>query len=144
MTKRLIVTGQMPDGKSVIVADEKVEPTQPGLYQMWGSDVAPSIPDDGSRHEAPLFFPPPGGYRYIICTIAPNVDQHQRPSQGESTGPQDGEMPLGVAEYFEPENVGWHTTETIDIDYVLAGELWLELDDGQEVHLLPGDSIIQN
>jgi quercetin dioxygenase-like cupin family protein len=27
---------------------------------------------------------------------------------------------------------------------VLSGELWLELDDGQEVHLQPGDTVIQN
>jgi len=27
---------------------------------------------------------------------------------------------------------------------VLSGEVWLELDDGAEVHLRPGDCVIQN
>jgi quercetin dioxygenase-like cupin family protein len=27
---------------------------------------------------------------------------------------------------------------------VLSGEVWLELDDGAEVHLQPGDCVIQN
>ena len=37
-----------------------------------------------------------------------------------------------------------HTTDTIDYDIILSGELWMELDDGMEVHLKPGDCVIQN
>ena len=37
-----------------------------------------------------------------------------------------------------------HTSDTIDFEYVLTGEVWLELDDGQEVHLRAGDTVVQN
>jgi quercetin dioxygenase-like cupin family protein len=37
-----------------------------------------------------------------------------------------------------------HTTSTIDFEVVLEGEVWLELDDGKEVHLKPGDTVVQN
>ena len=37
-----------------------------------------------------------------------------------------------------------HTTQTVDLDLVLEGEIWLELDDGEEVLLGPGDCVIQN
>ena len=37
-----------------------------------------------------------------------------------------------------------HTTDTVDLDLVLSGEMDLELDDGAEVHLRPGDSVVQN
>ena len=37
-----------------------------------------------------------------------------------------------------------HTTATIDFEVVLEGEVWLELDDGEEVHLKPGDTVVQN
>ena len=37
-----------------------------------------------------------------------------------------------------------HTTDTVDIDVVISGEVDLELDDGSEVHLRPGDCVIQN
>lgn len=37
-----------------------------------------------------------------------------------------------------------HTTDTIDYDIILSGEIWLELDDGAKVHLKPGDCVIQN
>ena len=37
-----------------------------------------------------------------------------------------------------------HTTDTIDFEVVLDGEVWLELDDGVEVHLRAGDTVVQN
>ena len=45
---------------------------------------------------------------------------------------------------MEPENPGMHTTDTVDIDVVISGEVDLELDDGSEVHLKAGDCVIQN
>lgn len=50
----------------------------------------------------------------------------------------------GLAESFEPEHPGMHTTDTIDYGIVLDGEIWLELDDGQVQHLRKHDVIIQN
>jgi uncharacterized cupin superfamily protein len=45
---------------------------------------------------------------------------------------------------LEPDHLGMHTTDTIDLEVVLAGEVWLELDDGEEVHLKTGDTFVQN
>ena len=39
---------------------------------------------------------------------------------------------------------GMHTTDTIDYGVVVRGEMTLELDDGQKVHLRQGDCIVQN
>ena len=50
----------------------------------------------------------------------------------------------GLAAHMEPDAPGMHTTATIDFEVVLDGEVWLELDDGKEVHLQPGDSVVQN
>jgi quercetin dioxygenase-like cupin family protein len=44
----------------------------------------------------------------------------------------------------EPDTPGMHTTNTIDFEYVISGEVWLELDDGVEIHLRPGDTVVQN
>nr|WP_251010638.1 hypothetical protein [Variovorax paradoxus] len=35
-----------------------------------------------------------------------------------------------LAELFEAEHPGMHTTDSIDYDSMLDGEIWLELDDG--------------
>jgi hypothetical protein len=39
---------------------------------------------------------------------------------------------------LEPDNPGMHTTDTIDFEVVLSGEVVLELDDGAERVLRPG------
>ena len=50
----------------------------------------------------------------------------------------------GLTGYMEPDAPGMHTTDTIDFEVVLDGEVWLELDDGAEVHLQTGDTVVQN
>ena len=37
-----------------------------------------------------------------------------------------------------------HTTASIDYIVIISGELWLILDSGQEVLLVPGDTVVQN
>ena len=49
-----------------------------------------------------------------------------------------------MAAHQEPDAPGMHTTDSIDFDYVISGEVWLELDDGEEVHLRAGDTVVQN
>lgn len=49
-----------------------------------------------------------------------------------------------MAEVMEPDHPGMHPTDTVDFDLVVSGEVWLELDDGQEVHLRAGDCVVQN
>jgi quercetin dioxygenase-like cupin family protein len=50
----------------------------------------------------------------------------------------------GFLTLLEPDNPGMHTTDTIDFEVVLSGELILELDDGAETVLRPGDTVVQN
>jgi mannose-6-phosphate isomerase-like protein (cupin superfamily) len=50
----------------------------------------------------------------------------------------------GLAPHADPEHPGFHRTPTIDYDIVLDGTMGLELDDGVEVRLEPGDVVVQN
>ena len=43
-----------------------------------------------------------------------------------------------------PQTPGMHATDTIDYGVVVRGEMTLELDDGQIVHLRQGDCVVQN
>jgi mannose-6-phosphate isomerase-like protein (cupin superfamily) len=148
---RRVVTGQTDTGKSVFVGDEQIEPIKlsliPGLEfaRVWGGDETTSLPTDGTPPEAPAFFPPEGGYRFVFVTIPP---------EGSGTLPEDldvagalaevDEKLPGMLEHNEIDNPGMHTTDTVDLDLVLSGEMDLELDDGTEVHLRPGDCVVQN
>jgi quercetin dioxygenase-like cupin family protein len=50
----------------------------------------------------------------------------------------------GMGDHFERGTPGMHTSDTIDYAIVVRGEMTLELDDGQKVHLRQGDSVVQN
>jgi hypothetical protein len=41
----------------------------------------------------------------------------------------------GLADHFEKEDPAMHKTNTVDYAVVFEGEIWLELDDGNTVHL---------
>jgi hypothetical protein len=148
---RRVVTGQDEAGKSVFVSDELVEPIvvalMPGLefLNLWGADHTPVVPTDGARPHAPAYFPPPPGYRFALFTLPPDgtaslredVDPRQAVAEVQERMP-------GLMDHMEPDNPGMHTTDTIDLDLVLVGDVYLELDDGAEVHLSTGDCVIQN
>ena len=55
----------------------------------------------------------------------------------------EAELP-GLLSYMDPSDPGMHTTDTIDFEVVLEGTVVLELDDGAEVTLRPGDTVVQN
>jgi mannose-6-phosphate isomerase-like protein (cupin superfamily) len=59
-------------------------------------------------------------------------------------GAEFGQGMPGLAEKFEMDNPGMHTTESVDYDVVLEGEITLELDNGKEVLLKKHDVVVQN
>lgn len=150
MKIRRVVTGHTPNGKATVASDTVVDAITIGMlpgaefHRLWGADQAPTFPDAGSPRPAPAYFPPVGGFRFGVFTIGPD----------SVTMPKDLDMQLamaeiedklpGLASHLEADNPGMHTSDTIDFEYVLTGEVWLELDDGQEVHLRAGDTLVQN
>ncbi len=149
MTTRCVVTGTR-DGKAVFVQDDTVEPITVGLmpglafHSLWGADAPVTLPTDGRRPDAHAYFPPEGGFRFQLVTIppestaAPVVDDLAR-----AVDEVEQKLP-GLIAHTEPDQPGMHTTDTIDFEIVISGEIFLELDDGAEVHLEPGDCVIQN
>jgi quercetin dioxygenase-like cupin family protein len=115
-------------------------------HRLWGGNEAPSFPDDGAPRPSDPFFPPLGGFRFLIFQVPPGHRQAAGPSPAElEAGLVEMEERLpGARSHFEPDAPGMHTTATIDFEVVLEGEVWLELDDGAEVRLRPGDTVIQN
>jgi mannose-6-phosphate isomerase-like protein (cupin superfamily) len=148
---RRVVTGRTAGGKSVFVADEELDGAtvslMPGsaFHRIWGSDVAPTVPADGSAPDAPRFFPPADGYRFLVWSVAPAEVVNDREGIDVAAALAEIEANLpGLIDHNEPDDPGMHTTDTIDFDYVAAGEIILELDDGAEVHLRTGDCVVQN
>ena len=117
---RRIVTGHDAEGKSYIVSDERVAGAAfPNLFKTSGDDPFGPGPVGEARElratDSPRLEPDVGGASFVFVTLPPT-----RP---------DAEL-------------GWHRTETVDINVLLGGELILVLDKG-EVTLHPGDAVIQ-
>lgn len=150
MNVRRVVTGKTADGKSVFVSDESVLPIiaaiSPGseFHSIWGSDTVTRLPQSGTKPAFMQWFPPAGGYRFGFFTVPPaNTAAPQVADVGAAIAEFEQKLP-GLMGHMEPDHPGMHTTDTVDIDLVISGEVWLELDDGAEVHLGPGDCVVQN
>jgi mannose-6-phosphate isomerase-like protein (cupin superfamily) len=115
------------------------------FHQLWGADAPPSFPDDGTRPKAKRYFPPVGGFRFGFFTVAPDARAAPPTDLDPMAVTVQFERRLpGMAQHFEAEAPGMHTTATIDYGVVLSGQPVLELDDGAVVTLNPGDTYIQN
>jgi mannose-6-phosphate isomerase-like protein (cupin superfamily) len=150
MRVRRVVTGHDGNGKAVFASDEEVDPLTPALmpgyefHRLWGADQAPTFPDDGGPTAQPSYLPPVGGYRFTLASIPPGTMSVPADLDLQAAQAELEEKLPGVLAYLEPDNPGMHTTDTIDFEVVLSGEVILELDDGVETVLRPGDTVVQN
>jgi cupin domain len=116
---RVVETGLDEQGRSTVAADRLVDaqelPTGRLLHPMWRDDgVLGAAPGGGE----PGLFPGPGGARFWLFTV-------------RAGGPTD----VGC---------GLHATKTLDLGYVVAGVVTMELEDGTQVALRAGDAYVQN
>jgi mannose-6-phosphate isomerase-like protein (cupin superfamily) len=150
MKIRCVVTGQDARGKSVIARDASVEPvtlaTMPGFefHRLWASDHTQKLPCDGTQPPHGRYFPSEGGFRFAFFTVPPAGHRSsERADPAAALAELEQKLP-GLAETLEPQHPGMHTTDTVDFDVVVSGEVYLELDDGKEVLLKAGDCVVQN
>ena len=141
MKVRRVVTGIGDDGKSVFVEDVTLDaPAMPGLGEVataWAADEPARYPEGPFRNpEAEAFFPPVGGIRCLIGSLAPDGAQDSDQAAHSSAGDVAAAMEDGVA--------GMHATDTTDFTVILTGRCIIELDDGAEAELGPGDLLVQN
>ena len=145
-----IVTGHSERGQSVVsssggstrIVDFKLGK----LIELWATDSVPSLPDSSDNPETTMasFIPRAGGTRFRVFTIEP-MPADASPSSEQAAAVLDviaREAP-GFAPTLEPDNLGMHTTDTIDYIVVISGEADLELDDNQSVHVSAGDCVVQ-
>ena len=148
-----IVTARDAEGKSVFLSSGAAPRTHdfvhiPGAAQtqIWATPAVPSL--DGSVSDPTLeltsLVPPPGETRFAIVAFPPDslmmggdFDALAAAEEGQRASP-------GLAELFESDNPGMHTTNTVDYGVVLEGEIWLELDEGRVQHLRKHDVVVQN
>jgi mannose-6-phosphate isomerase-like protein (cupin superfamily) len=106
----------------------------PGLRELallWSADEPATYPDEGNNPEASGIFPPIGGVRFTMATYSPEFDV-VAPEPSPEMHVEDGDEP------------GMHRTDTTDFGVLLSGNIVVEVDDGAELLLSPGDVVVQN
>ena len=153
MKVRRVVAGIGPEGRSSVVSDGPAPraaqyETVPGFASalIWSTPadavVGRGTPKDDSPHAS--FVPGPGETRLMFVTFPPDAVMMRSDFDPAAFGAEFARNAPGLAERFEIEHPGMHTTDSIDYDVVLEGEIVLEFDDGQEVALHPHDVVVQH
>jgi quercetin dioxygenase-like cupin family protein len=116
---RRVVTGHDANGKAIVLSDEVIvgpPPMAPGIEGMplWTTEGFPtSNQGDEDTKDDVAGITKPNGTVFTLVTFGPGCT----------------ELP--------------HRTRSIDYGIVVSGEIDLALEDGQQVHLKPGDVYVQ-
>lgn len=136
-----MVTGTGADGRPTIVEDgplprfverEAILGMADGVVWATGTDEVVSV------------VPGPGETRFLTVTLPPAAVFESADFDPAAAAAEDAEVVPGLAELFDPEDPGMHTTPTVDYVIVLEGEVTLVLDGGEETVVRQGDIVIQN
>lgn len=148
---RRVITGTR-DGRSVVVSDGPVVNAHhyaslPGMMTsvIYTTAASPTLPiTDGETAPMHVHVPPAHGDTCLMIVTFPPDSIFEAPTFDPAAADAEQRVFIpGLAERFEVDAPGMHQTDSIDYDLVLAGEIWLELDGGETVHLRPGDVVVQ-
>lgn len=156
MEIRRIVTGRDRSGKSIFVSDASAPRSVrfehvPGQAAslVWGTRPNPTLDHDTAEGTDPSvsarsWVPSEGGSTLMLVTFPPDSVMASPGFDPAAAGGEYMQLLPGLAEKFEVEHPGMHTTDTVDYAMLVEGELHLELDDGQTKKLSPRDVVVQN
>ena len=147
---RRIVTENV-NGKAVVQSDEPLLAyefkTVPGYEHtlIWINPVIPDLSAEQKFDRYPnSVVPGPGGTSLHLVTFPPGSVFADPSFDGEAARNEALVRLRGLADHFEKEDPAMHKTNTVDYAVVYHGEIWLELDDDETLHLNRGDVVVQN
>lgn len=125
---RQVVTGINALGRAVVVSDSVLQGDERALV-LWGAD-RPPVTGDAVAPPTSGWWPPAGGVRISLSSRRPD-------SAAAGQAVQNAWPDINDA-------AGFHASASADIVIVISGTIWLELDDGVEIALNAGDTLVQN
>ncbi|SDY35203.1 hypothetical protein SAMN05518854_101860 [Variovorax sp. YR266] len=153
MKVRRVVLGVDSNGKSGVLSDEVARrnsafKSAPGFEAtlLWSTTASSATGSKAPFIDPTIeanFLPASGESRLMLVTFPPDSVMTRANFDAAAFGAEFGQLLPGLAETFEPDAPGMHTTDSIDYDIVLDGEISLELDDGKEVLLKKHDVAVQ-
>jgi mannose-6-phosphate isomerase-like protein (cupin superfamily) len=145
-TVRRVVTGESPEGKGIFHRVEEVQPIESHFdwYGVWGWDSPPVLPmDPEQQFVPPSSFPPveaQNGVRVSVVDFPPIADPRSKPRTDDEVA----EMMRAGRIRERDTSTGMHRTDSVEVAFVISGEMCLKQDGDSEVTLRPGDCLVQN
>jgi hypothetical protein len=147
---RRVVTGFDGAGAPVVVSDGPPPRSAdyvhtPGFAKslVWATSAPPAQAVDPTEIVT-SFLPRAGESIALVVTFPPDSVFAEPGFDFAAAGAEQAQRSPGLAELFEPDAPGMHTTPTIDYGVVIEGEVVLDLDGGNTALLRAGDIIVQN
>ncbi len=126
---RRVVVGENADGRSVIVRDDGVAAKRLAgidLFPLWGIDAIPvKLPCSGLENAGS--WAGEGVVRAAVGTIAAGV----------LVGKDD-------SAHLHFDEHGFHRTDSVDVAFIVSGEVTMRVPGEADVILRPGDTVVQN
>jgi mannose-6-phosphate isomerase-like protein (cupin superfamily) len=147
---RRVVTGRSEGGKPAIISDGEPPRSRtyvhtPGFANslVW-TTTAPATPSADPTAGLKSWVPGAGETIAMTVTFPPDSVYADPGLDFAAAAAEQLEVTPGLAELFEPDVPGMHTTPTVDYGVVLDGEIVLDLDGGETALLHAGDIVVQN
>jgi len=147
---RRIVTRNV-NGKSVVQSDEQVPAYQFKTvlgYEhtlIWINAATPDLSIEQRLDRYPeSLVQGPGGTSLHFVTFPPAAAFADPSFDGRAARDEALIRLRGLADHFEEEDPAMHKTNTVDYAVVYDGEIWIELDNSETLHLKRGDVVVQN
>jgi Cupin domain len=112
------------------------------LWSTRAADPIVDVPDQALRVRKRL--PGPGETVFVVVRFPPDEVFRSSDFDAERASAEQRLVSPDLADLFDADGSGMHTTPTVDYVVVLDGEIWLDLGDGDPVHLRKGDTVVQN
>jgi hypothetical protein len=152
MKIRRIVTGHDSAGKGTFASDGAPPRAVdfkhvPGMSAalLWETAAGSTV---GKQNADPTpsakWVPAEGGTNAMVVVLPPDSVMASPSFDPMAAGGEYMQNLPGLAEKFEMEAPGMHTTDTVDYAMVLDGEVHLELDEGRVTRLQKHDFVVQN
>jgi Cupin domain len=147
---RRIVTGHTAAGRSCILSDGPSPHSMTlagvahfGVTDIWKTDQAPAS-NEGSRDACSgsiVLAPPANGSVFRVVEFPPDRDYVGKWNPDAAFASM-GDSGSEAIQHGSSRHEGMHTTDSVDYAFVLEGEIWAVLDEG-ETCMKAGDVLVQ-
>lgn len=147
---RRIVTGHNAEGRSIILSDGPSPHSMAlagvsdfGVTDIWKTDQTPAN-NDGDRDPCSAqisLAPPPSGSVFRVVQFPPDKEYIGKWKRDEAFASM-GESGAEAIHESGDRHEAMHRTDSIDYAFVLEGEIWAVMDEG-EVRMTAGDVLVQ-